>query len=658
MPLLTLNNVSKFFGAQDILKGASWSIEERRRIGLIGPNGAGKTTIFKMLLGTEETSSGSISRAKNLTIGHLSQNPSFKPGHTLHQEMLTARPELAELETAMKKAEHDMSDPEVASDADRMEKVMNRYADLQSQFATLDGYSYEARVESVLEGMRFHKDDFDREITSFSGGEQTRLMLAKLLISEPQLLLLDEPTNHLDTMMCEWLEEFLKTYHGSMVCVSHDRYFLDNVAEEIVELRNAELFSYPGNYSDYKEQKEFEDEKKKEDFAEQKAFIAKTEDFIRRNIAGQNTKQAQSRRRMLEKLDRVDGPDKKKKTISMNIHSKGASGKDVLKIEGLSKAFGERTLFKPFDAMIYRAERVGLIGPNGCGKSTMIKVMVGKEPASTGKTSQGHGVMLGYYDQFQASLDPKNTAMEEIWSLLPGEGQQTIRGLGGRFLFSGGDIDKKVSSLSGGEKARLMLCKLMIEGPNLLVMDEPTNHLDIQSREVVEGALDEFEGTLLVVSHDRYFLDREVTQIWEIDNGEIVVWEGNYSEYLEQKKARQAELEANPSAKPRPKPKPEPAKAEPVSASSDAKDSELEDPKQKQKRAAQLAKRQEELEKEIARLEKEKKELEDGFLDPELTKRPDKMKNLSEKYSKTKDELDSVFNKWQELEERKSGLMA
>ena len=533
MALVTFKNLSKFFGAQDILKGADWSIEDGRRIGLIGPNGAGKTTIFRLLLGEEEPSSGSISRPKGLTIGHLSQHPTFGEGHTLHQEMLTAKPELAEIEEGMKKAEHDMADPVITADDAKMQRVLERYSDLQSQFAVLDGYAYEARIESVLEGMRFNKADFDRPIASFSGGEQTRLMLAKLLVSEPQLLLLDEPTNHLDTMMCEWLEEFLKTYHGSMVCISHDRYFLDHVAEEIVELHEAELTAYPGNYTAYKALKEVEQEKVAKDFTEQKAMIARTEEFIRRNIAGQNTKQAQGRRKMLEKLERVEGPERKKKNISLNIHSKGASGKDVLKVEGLSKAYGERVLFKPFDSMVYRSERVGLIGPNGTGKSSMIKVLVGKEEATSGKIVLGHGVQLGYYDQLQSSLKPGNTAMEEIWGLLPGEGQQTIRGLGGRFLFSGSDIDKKVSSLSGGEKARLMLCKLMIEGPNFMVMDEPTNHLDIQSREVVEEALDDFEGTLLVVSHDRYFLDREVTQIWEIDNGEIVRWEGNYSSYLE-----------------------------------------------------------------------------------------------------------------------------
>ena len=467
-------------------------------------------------------------------------------------------------------------------------------------------------------------------------------------------MLLDEPTNHLDTMMCEWLEDFLKEYHGSLVCISHDRYFLDHVAEEIVELHEAELTSYPGNYSAYKLLKEEEQEKVAKDYVEQKAMIARTEEFIRRNIAGQNTKQAQGRRKMLEKLERVEGPERKKKNISLNIHSKGASGKDVLKVEGLSKAFGERTLFKPFDSMIYRSERVGLIGPNGTGKSSMIKVLVGKEPATTGKTVLGHGVALGYYDQMQSSLSPSNTAMEEIWSLLPGEGQQTIRGLGGRFLFSGSDIEKKVSSLSGGEKARLMLCKLMIEGPNFLVMDEPTNHLDIQSREVVEEALDDFEGTMLVVSHDRYFLDREVTQIWEIDNAEIVRWEGNYSSYLEQKKAR---LDEAAGKAPKPKAKPQSPKPEaPKSNFKDVQDSDIEDPKLKQKRAAEISKRQADLEKSIASLEAQKKQMEDEFLDPELTKRPDKMKNLSEKYSKTKDELEAQFDKWQELEERKSAL--
>ncbi|MES2201623.1 MAG: ABC-F family ATP-binding cassette domain-containing protein [candidate division FCPU426 bacterium] len=645
MPLITLKNTSKFFGAQDILRDANWSIEEGRRIGLIGPNGAGKTTIFRLLLGEEEPTSGSISRSKGLTLGHLSQHPVFKEGHTLHQEMLTAKPHMLEIEEGMKKAEHDMSDPVVAADPARMEKVLERYADLQGHFTALDGYAYEARVESVLEGMRFAKSEFDRQVSTLSGGEQTRLMLAKLLVAEPDLLLLDEPTNHLDTMMCEWLEEFLKDYHGSMICISHDRYFLDHVAEEIVELRDARLASYPGNYTEYKALKEEEEEKKAKDFAEQKAYIARTEDFIRRNIAGQNTKQAQGRRKLLSRLERVEGPEKKKRAVSLAIHSKGASGKEVLKVEGLSKAFGARTLFKPFDAVVYRGDRGGLIGPNGSGKSSMIKLLVGKDQASSGQTKLGHGVGLGYYDQLQSSLDPGKTAMEEIWSLLPGEGQQSIRGLGGRFLFSGPDIDKKVSSLSGGEKARLMLCKLMIAGPNFLVMDEPTNHLDIQSREVVETALDEFEGTLLTVSHDRYFLDREVTSIWEIDGDRINFYDGNYSEYLEQKKRQQAEKDSLAAAAPKPKAKPAVVVAAPV-----------DDSRERAKAASQLAKRQEELEKAIAKMEAEKKAMEDEFLDPDLSKRPDKMKLLSERYSKLKDELEASFDKWQELEGRKDAI--
>ena len=649
MPLVTFSKVSKFYGARDIVEEANWAIEDNRRIGLIGNNGAGKTTFFKMLLGEEEPSGGDISRQKGLTIGHLSQHPQFTPGHTLHQEMLMARPELAGLEDEMARLEHAMSDPDVAADADKMEKVMNRYADVQGQFTALDGYAYESRAEGVLEAMRFSKAEFDRDVASFSGGEKTRLMLAKLLISQPKLLLLDEPTNHLDTRMTEWLEEFLLGYDGSIVIISHDRYFLDNVVTEIVELKDARLKYYPGNYTFYKENKGKEQELAAKALDEQKALISRTEDFIARNIAGQNTKQAQARRKMLEKLERVEGPEKKARGISFEINQKQASGKEVAIFHSVGKSFGERTLLKPFENTLYRSRRVGLIGPNGAGKTTLLKVLVGKEPASVGSTQLGSGVDLGYYDQFQSDLTEKATVMEELWSLKPGEGQQAIRGLGGRFLFSGTDIEKKISSLSGGERARLILAKLMVKGPNFLVMDEPTNHLDILSREVVEEALDEFEGTLLVVSHDRYFLDRECDQIWELDDQAITIYEGNYTEYRAEKKKqekaalRQAQGELSAS-KPKEKQKENaPSKAQ----------LERDADKEAARKVKELARRQKELEEKIAGLEAKKKELEDQFLDPALMQRADKMRTLSEQLGKVKDELEATFDKWQELETRK-----
>ncbi len=648
MPLAVFSKVSKYFGSQDILKDADLAVEEGRRIGLIGANGAGKTTLFKLLLGEEEPNTGSISRQKGLSIGHLSQHPNFTPGHTVLQEMLTAKPELAGLQEEMTQAEHAMADPAVMNDPARMGKLMERYGKVQDAFAVADGYAYESQVVSVLNGMHFTKADFDQQVDSLSGGEKTRLMLAKLLLAQPELLLLDEPTNHLDTSMCEWLEAFLKTFPGSLICISHDRYFLDRVVTETVELRNATLTSYPGNYTAYKEWKQKEAELQTKAHDEQKSMIARNEDFIRRNIVGQNTKQAQSRRKMLEKLDRVERPDTKKKTISLAFNSKGASGKEVVKVEGLSKSFGERRLFEPFDGVIYRSKRVGLIGPNGCGKSTLLRILCGRLPADQGKVDLGHKVELGYYDQFQSDLDTSITIMDEIWKLLPGEGQQTIRGVAGRFLFSGTDAEKKISNLSGGEKARVILAKLFLMGSNFMVMDEPTNHLDIDSRESVEEALDEYEGTLLVVSHDRYFLDRETDEIWEIENGVLTRYEGNYTASMVEK-ARLAGLNAE-DAPQESKPKP---KAQPTPLVSEAQ-LDREAGKEKQRKSRELGKRQQDLEAEIAKLETAKKEAEDQFLDPELTRRPDMMKIASEKLVLIKDQLEKAFDKWQELEERKS----
>jgi len=643
MPLVTFSKVSKFYGARDIVEQANWAIEDGRRIGLIGNNGAGKTTLFKMLLGEEAPTSGDISRQKGLTVGHLSQHPKFTPGHTLHEEMMTAHPELVDLEKEMKRLEHDMADPAVSADAGRLDKVMNRYSDVQSRYAAMDGYAYESKAEGVLEAMHFGRSDFERDVDSFSGGEKTRLMLAKLLISQPKLLLLDEPTNHLDTGMCEWLEDFLKDYPGSLVCISHDRYFLDNVVNEIVELKEARLKQYPGNYTFYKENKDKQQELAAKALEEQSAMIARTEDFIQRNIAGQNTKQAQARRRMLEKLDRVEGPERKARGMSFAIKQKQASGKEVAVFDGLAKSFGERSVLKPFSHTLYRGSRVGLIGPNGAGKTTLLKVLVNREPSSGGRTALGAGVDLGYYDQMQGDLSEKNSVMEEIWTWLPGEGQQTIRGVGGRFLFSGDDIEKRISSLSGGEKARLVLAKLMLKGPNFLVMDEPTNHLDILSREVVEEALDEFEGTLMVVSHDRYFLDRECDEIWELADSDITRYEGNYSAYREEKRRREKETAVAPVAR-------QPKKEVEVPSSAQVERGQAKDA---QKRSKELLRRQQDLEAVIAALEKEKTTIEDQFMDPALVQRPDKMRSLSERLGAVKEELEVAFDKWQELETRK-----
>jgi ATP-binding cassette, subfamily F, member 3 len=661
MSLIIFNRVTKFFGAQDLLKDASWAVESGRKIGLIGANGTGKTTVFKMILGQEEATEGAVSRQNGLKVGYLPQKPAFKPGHTLIQEMFSSQPELSLIEEELKKIEHKMSEPEIKKDSDLLKKVMDRYADLQAKFTALDGYSYESKIDAVLNGMRFYKQDYEREVASFSGGEQTRLMLAKLLLQSPDLLLLDEPTNHLDTQLCEWLEKFLRDFKGTLICISHDRYFLDQVVDEIVELDQCCFTVYPGNYSYYKECKEQEKQQQIKDYAQQKAFIGKTQDFIRRNIAGQNTKQAQSRRKMLDKMEKMDRPDTKVRKVGLSFNFSGPSGKDVLKAQGVSQSFGERKILDNFSTMIYRGERIGLIGPNGCGKSTLLKILCQKITPDSGEVILGQKVELGYYDQMLANLDLGNRVMDEIWNLIPGETQQQVRGVGGRFLFSGKDIEKKVSSLSGGERARLILAKLMLKGPNFLVMDEPTNHLDIVSREAVEEALDEFEGTVLTVSHDRYFLDREVTQIWEIGAEGIRVFNGNYSEYLREKQKNSKNSDWASEKKPGNKTAKEKKTVEPekISGQPESKDEhrrQRDENKQYLRDIEKLKKRQEELENIISGLEKKKKDLEDNFLDPELVKNAERFKQLNQDYNLTKNELDAAFDKWQELEERKSGM--
>jgi ATP-binding cassette subfamily F protein 3 len=540
MTLINLKNITKTYGANLVLSGISWQIEEGRKIGLLGSNGAGKTTLFHILTGELEPDQGEITRSKHLKLGFLRQEYQLEDKLTLFDEMLKPFSELLKLHDQLRDLERKMSS------VDDPERLLELYGRMQSEYESRGGYGFEHKIERVLYGLGFKKEDFDKDLSVLSGGEKNRAALASVLLSEPNLLLLDEPTNHLDIEGTEWLEQYLSEFQGTVVLVSHDRYFLDRIITEVAELEYHRLERYTGNFSAYVEQKAERQEKNLKEYEAQKEYIYRTEDFIRRNIAGQKTKQAQSRRKTLEKLDRMEKPKTRIKKMKMSFSSAGRTSRALVWTEKAGKKYGERTLFEQVNFAIERYDRIGLIGPNGCGKTTFLKILLGKESLTSGEVKVGSNLDVGYYDQEHEGLDLECTVLDEVWKanprLLPAE----MRSYLAKFLFFGDDVFRKIKSFSGGEQSRVVLAKLILSKPNFLVLDEPTNHLDIASREVLENALLEFGGTILVVSHDRYFLNKIVNRIYAFEGAGLKEYLGNYS-YYEEKKREKKEKEKRKS---------------------------------------------------------------------------------------------------------------
>jgi ATP-binding cassette subfamily F protein 3 len=537
MTLVGLNNISKSYGGNLVLNGITWAIEEGRRIGLLGANGVGKTTLFRIINGELEVDKGSITRSKNLKIGFLRQEYELEDDLTLFDEMLKPFSELLELHDELRRLEKDMSSGK------NLDKMMKQYGERQMEYENKGGYTYENRIETVLYGLGFKKEDFDKNINILSGGEKNRAALASVLLSEPNLLLLDEPTNHLDIEGTEWLEKYLSEFPGTVIAVSHDRYFLDRVIQEVVELEARRIEKYIGNFSAYLIEKEKRKEKALKEFEEQREYVLRTEDFIRRNIAGQKTKQAQSRRRALEKLERLERPKTKAKKVKISFTPAQRSSRGLVWTENLSKKFGEQVLFENVNFLTERYDRVGLIGPNGSGKTTFLKMLLGKEKPTSGEVKIGSNLDIGYYDQEHQGLDIESSVIDEVWKLKPQMLASDLRSFLAKFLFFGEEVFRKIKTFSGGEQSRVVLAKLILSNPNFLILDEPTNHLDIASREVLESALSEFGGTILVVSHDRYFLNKVVNKIYAIENKTLKEYPGNYSYYEEMKKEEKEALQ-------------------------------------------------------------------------------------------------------------------
>lgn len=542
MIILQVNGVTKSFSGTDILENVKLEVQHRDRVALVGRNGAGKSTLLKIIAGESSADTGDIIVPKGVRIGYLEQHSGLETELSVWDEMMTVFEPLQAMERRLRGLEAQMADPDVYGDPEVSERIMSEYDSLQVEFKDLGGYQYESDTRSILHGMRFYPDDYAKPVDLLSGGQKTRLALAKMLLSRPDLLILDEPTNHLDIETLGWLENYLKSYEGALLIVSHDRYFLDQVVTLVYEVSRRKVSRFTGNYSAYLDEKAKNYEKDRKLFEKESGEKAKLEDFIQKNIARASTsKMAKSRRKQLERTDWMDAPDGDEKSANFSFSIDRPSGNDVLAVEKAAVGYNGNPVSTNIDMRVYKQDRIAILGPNGVGKSTLLKTIVRKQELLAGEIRYGTNVQFGYYDQNQATLIGSGTVLQEIWDDWPLMNEKDIRTLLGRFLFTGDDVGKPVQSLSGGEKARLSLAKLMLEKSNTLILDEPTNHLDLDSKEVLENALDDFPGTILFVSHDRYFINRIATKVFDLSADGAVEYLGDY-DYFVEKKTEQAEL--------------------------------------------------------------------------------------------------------------------
>jgi ATP-binding cassette subfamily F protein 3 len=642
MSLLTASNLSKSFGPDDIFDGLSLAIPQGARIAIVGANGVGKTTLLRILIGEDVPSEGSIQHAKDLTVGYLPQEATLTEEGTLWELCLPAFADLIAMQAELENMMTAMADP------DQAETALARYGALEQTFERRGGYTYEVRIKQTLSGLGFEEKDYHRPIRQLSGGQRTRALLAQLLLESPDLLMLDEPTNHLDIQAVEWLESFLKDWGGALVVVSHDRYFLDQVAKTVWEMTPS-LEVYRGNYSAYLTQREERYARRLAEYEAQSAFIEKEQEFIRRNIAGQNTNQAKGRQRRLERLledARLAPPPNEPRRMHINLNTKGRSGDLVLRTHGLQVGYHDegRPLFDCPDLVLVRQECAAIIGPNGAGKTTFLKTILEQIPPYSGKTQLGASLEIGYFAQAHEGLNPGNTLMQEIQSVAPQLLPAAVRNFLAKFLFTGDDVFRRVSTLSGGERGRLALAKLSLSDANLLLLDEPTNHLDLPTQEVLESVLSAFPGTILLVSHDRYLIDSLASQIWEVEpqGQRMQVFKGSYTQFKAEKVRRQEEqaaAEKAAQASLSEKPKPQKAEKKPAKALSKY---------ERKKAQARLA----EIEESLQDLEAQQVEISALLETP--PEDADEVLRLGEDYMRLQQQMEDLMAEWGRLE----GLLA
>ena len=632
MIILQANKIERSFAGEVLFDNINLQVDERDRIALVGKNGAGKSTLLKILVGEEEPTSGEINKKKDISLSYLAQDSRFESENTIYDEMLHVFDDLRRTEKQLRQMELEMGE----KSGEDLDKLMSDYDRLSENFRQAGGFTYEADIRAILNGFKFDESMWQMKIAELSGGQNTRLALAKMLLEKPNLLVLDEPTNHLDIETIAWLENYLVNYSGALIIVSHDRYFLDKVATITLDLTKHSLDRYVGNYSRFVELKEQKLATEAKNFEKQQKEIAALEDFVNRNLVrASTTKRAQSRRKQLEKMERLDKPEAGKKSANMTFQSEKTSGNIVLTVENAAIGYDGEILSEPINLDLRKMNAVAIVGPNGIGKSTFIKSIVDQIPFIKGEKRFGANVEVGYYDQTQSKLTPSNTVLDELWNDFKLTPEVEIRNRLGAFLFSGDDVKKSVGMLSGGEKARLLLAKLSMENNNFLILDEPTNHLDIDSKEVLENALIDFDGTLLFVSHDRYFINRVATHVLELSENGSTLYLGDYDYYVEKK----SEVEM--------------IQAEEASTSNQAKESssvnDYQAQKESQKEVRKLMRQIESLEAEIEELESQSQAISEQMLE---INDADKLMELQAELDKISHRQEEAMLEWEELSEQ------
>jgi ATP-binding cassette, subfamily F, member 3 len=635
MSLLTANQVGISFGPEDIFSGITVDVPHKARIALVGPNGAGKTTLLHILIGTEQPTEGTVSRAKGLRTGYLPQRPELAGEHSVWEEMLAAFDDLRRMEAKLHQLEAALADPS------QHDGLLTQYGELQHRFEEAGGYTYETRIKMVLQGLSFKPDEYDRSLAKLSGGQKTRALLGRLLLDAPDLLVLDEPTNHLDIAAVEWLESFLKDFPGAVLAVSHDRYFMDEFASAIWELDFGVIESYRGNYSHYVQQRQDRYDRRWKEYESQQEFLAKEEEYIRRNIAGQNTRQAKGKLKRLEtmkKRGKLLNRPRERKNMHIRLGDSMRSGNKVLMTVNLAVGYpdADEPLFYAPDITLWRGEVAALIGPNGVGKSTFLKTALGDLPPLSGEVKIGASVKIGYFAQAHELLDPKKSILDEVMNIKPMTPAEARNYLG-QFLFSGDDVFRPIETLSGGERGRVALAKLALSGANLLLLDEPTNHLDIDSQEILQNVLAAFDGTILLVSHDRYLVDALATQIWAATPGQLEVFEGSYHEYVASRQVPGSESRVSSEVQ----------SGKPEQSSTDANGDGSK--KKHGLNPYQLEKRVASVEAQIHRLEARLSELTNAITQASIDGNAARVHDLGDEYNQAESDLQNAMAEWEML---------
>lgn len=636
MIVLSCNNLNKSFGIDSILENVSFTVNENDKIGIIGINGTGKTTLFKVISGIYGYDSGDIYTSKDCEIGYLEQNTNFHSKNTIFEEVLEVFNNLIEMEKYLRDLEHQIAKESSNTNSTKLEKLMNEYSHKLELFSDMNGYGYKSEAKGVLKGLGFSDEDMDKPISILSGGEKTRVLLGKLLLKKPTLLLLDEPTNHLDSEAIEWLEVFLKQYKGTVILISHDRYFLDQVVNRIFEIHNKKLKSYNGNYSKFIELSAVEKEIEQKKYEDQQKEIKKQEESIERLKAygrEKHVRRARSKEKALDKIEVLDKPEYLRKKAKIEFNPTITSGNDVLQIRNASMGYGERILFKDLNLDIYRGEKVALIGANGIGKSTLFKIIMNELVPLSGEIKFGTNVNVSYFHQEQKTLNLNNTIIDEIWDNNPNLTQTSIRNMLGSFLFEGEEVFKQISTLSGGERARIAILKLILSNANFLLLDEPTNHLDIDSKEVLEQALFGYTGTIFTISHDRYFLNTVVDKVLVLDENGITEYLGNYDYYIEKKKQVQYLNQ--------------------VEEKEEKTKTQIKDERRKEREQRELEKKnrikRQNVEKEIEETELKIEELDIFLCQKEVYSNPERSKEVSQEKILLENKLATLYDEWENL---------